>query len=70
MDLEIILYPFQMLRSLILIWIFFAFEQKKLDLCCGVKQNGSTFDGCWEMACVRHCYLGNVNMKSKDSMKK
>ena len=44
-------------------WIFdsnldfvLPLNKESMDWCCGVKQNGSTFDGFWEMACVGYCY--------------
>jgi hypothetical protein len=46
-------------------WIFdsnldFALPLNKesLDWCCGFMQNGTTFDGFWEMASVSQCFIG------------
>ena len=58
-------------------WIFdsnldFALPSNKenLDWCCGVNQNGSTYDGCWEMACVVNCYQGKYVIKANDIIRK
>ena len=46
-------------------WIFdsnldFALPLNKesLDWCCGFRQNGTTFEGCWEMCIVSQCFVG------------
>ena len=46
-------------------WIFdsnldFALPLNKesLDWCCGFRQNGTTFEGCWEMCFVSQCFVG------------
>ena len=46
-------------------WIFdsnldFALPLNKesLDWCCGLRQNGTTFESCWKMASVSQCFKG------------
>ena len=59
MNLDIILYPFHMHGYLIQNLDFaLPLNKESLDWCCGLRQNGTTFEGCWKMASVSQCFKG------------
>ena len=58
-------------------WIFdsnldFALplNKERLDWCCGFRQDGTTFESCWEMASFSQCFIGKYFIKAMLCMKK